>query len=204
MMIHVRIFLLFCLFMPLFVYTTDTTNQNAASQEVLSHLEGVRGYTFGEKLSHVLNTEHTQKEYALIPSLTNNNRLVYKGDLFNKAVQLVYIFQEGRLVSLSYFWFLEDMQNTFYNYLTELLTTKYGKATTRNIPTLGGHFQLDSYTKYSTNNTTNTTLSNPTTSIDLEIIDITNTKPSKKGYILEFRAYDTDNTVETQILTEDL
>jgi len=195
---------LLLIFLCIFIMSINLFCQELSNRLVLNNLESIRGYKFGEKISEVLKKEKSHQEYSLQINSTNENRLVYKGMLFNKKVHLIYLFQDKRLVSLSYFWLLEDLDRIFYKYITDLLSKKYGKGTIKDIPTIGGHFQLDSYAKYIGITNDNTISQKAISIIELESIDITNSIRKNTAYILEFRTYDSDYIIEQDILLDDL
>ncbi len=154
----------------------------------------IRGYQFGESYATILNTEAQKKEYRLLPSKTNNNRLSYSGHLFNKPVNVIFNFRNQRLSSLSYIW--QDITNDtlFLKRTQELLQNKYTPYQTKNIESKGSELHSTSYIQQTTND--NTILY-----INLENITLSN---STQTIILEFRAFDIDETIKQKILLEDI
>ena len=165
----------------------------------------IRGYTFGEKISFVLNKEYQQKEYKLLPLRTNENQLVYQGSLFNEPVVLIYHFRKNRLSSLSYIWQNVNNDVVFYRYLQKLLKSKYEETTTKQIQALTSDVTINTYIQSITNSitdsNTNKKIVSPTLYIGLEKISSSN---SNQTFILEFKAYDSDQTIKNKILSEDI
>lgn len=161
----------------------------------------IRGYTFGEKISFVLNKEYQQKEYKLLPLRTNENQLVYQGSLFNEPVFLIYHFRKNRLSSLSYIWQNVNNDVAFYRYLQKLLKSKYEETTTKQIQALTSDVTINTYIQSITNSITIKKIVSPTLYIGLEKISSSN---SNQTFILEFKAYDSDQTIKNKILSEDI
>ncbi|MGL4676613.1 MAG: hypothetical protein ACRCWI_02980 [Brevinema sp.] len=159
---------------------------------------GIRGYQFGESYSFVLNRESQLQEYQLIPSCTNNNRLVYTGNLFNKPMRLIFYFRTQRLSSISYLWSINTNEMLFSQYLQELLESKYQKYQTKNLKSQTGTFDMISYIQ-STKNSSNSTP--PLLYINLEKINLSN---DTQNFILEFQAYDSDQLIKQKILLENI
>ncbi|MGL4367318.1 MAG: hypothetical protein ACRCTQ_03430 [Brevinemataceae bacterium] len=196
--------LLILTFFLVFPIYCQSTNSEVTAEIILYQLEGIRGYKFGETFNHILNKENQDKEFLLDNSLTNQNRLVYRGLLFNLPVQLIYIFREGRLTSLSYYWFINDTDQIFYTYLSKLLSSKYGEPETQIIPTQSVPVKLDTYTKYTAlTKADGSIVPNPVLTIELESMSPPN-NPQEYAYILEFRGYDPDSLIRKRILSEDI
>ena len=157
----------------------------------------IRGYTFGEKISFVLNKEYQQKEYKLLPLRTNENQLVYQGSLFNEPVVLIYHFRKNRLSSLSYIWQNVNNDVVFYRYLQKLLKSKYEETTTKQIQALTSDLTINTYIQ----SITNKKIVSPTLYIGLEKISSSN---SNQTFVLEFKTYDSDQTIKNKILSEDI
>ena len=157
----------------------------------------VRGYTFGEKISFVLNNEYKQKEYTLLPLRTNANQLVYQGILFNEPVNLIFHFRKNRLSKVSYIWQNITNDTIFYRYLQVLLKTKYKEAETKQIQALNNDIQINTYIQ----SITNKKIITPSLYIGLEKISSSN---SNTIFILEFKTYDSDQTIKNKILSEDI
>ncbi|MGL5955025.1 MAG: hypothetical protein ACRC0X_00240 [Brevinema sp.] len=169
---------LFYLFLSISVYSSEI---------------GVRGYQFGEPYSFVLNRESQLQEYQLLPSCTNDNRLIYTGNLFNKPMQLTYHFRTQRLSTISYLWSTDMNEPLFYQYLQELLESKYKKYQTKNIKSQTGTFDMISYVQSSN--------SSPLLYVNLEKITLSN---DIQHFILEFQAYDSDQLIKQKILSENI
>ncbi|MGL4563569.1 MAG: hypothetical protein ACRCVW_06940 [Brevinema sp.] len=182
-------------------------NQSYQHQKSLDTMEKIRGYAFGERISFILAEEEKKKELALVTSLTNLNRIVYEGLLFDENMRVTFLFRENRLTSLSYLWLMDDSNSYFSNKIHTLLEIKYSKPTNKKIPSSDGSILVETYyrTEILTNDqskiSTNTNLI-----IQLETITQTNQSYNKiiTGYILEFLPIDADQIINKKILTEDL
>ncbi len=163
----------------------------------MAHSTEVRGYSFGDSYNSILNTEASKNQYRLMPSLTNQNRLVYSGSMLNRDVDLIFHFRNSRLSSITYLWRNASNETLLYHQVNNMLKSKYASFQT--------HDSNNSYIQYSTNITTanhkSTTNITPLLYINLEKLTLSNTI---HNVILEYQAFDSDKFIKEKILSEDI